>query len=119
MVNTKKRQPLQGWQKETHGDQFEYCCVQYNRDKKRLEITKGEFVGKHKPTRHMSLVKDDVKDYDTFNEDDDNDERGDNDDDVDNDDGQVSFDVVAGDILPCLCFLFWKNGNTLDGWKGH
>ena len=95
---------------------FKYCRVQYNREQKRLEIMKGEFAGKCKLTRHMSQVKDLKCYYDLFNEDDD-DEGGD--DDADNDDGQVPLDVVAGDILPGLCFLFWKNGNTLDGWKGH
>ena len=51
MVTTKKRQPLRGWQKGTHGDQFfscTYCRVQYNKETKILEIMKGEFVGECK-----------------------------------------------------------------------
>ena len=62
---------------------------------------KGEFVGKRKPTRHVSLVED--SDDHAFNDDDD--DEGDSNDDVDNDDAQVPFDVVAGYIVPGLCFL--------------
>ena len=96
---------------------FKYCRVQYNREQKRLEIMKGEFAGKCKATRHMSLVKELKCDDDAFNEDDDDDDGGH--DDVDNDEGEAPLDVVAGHILPGLCFLFWENGNNVDGWKGH
>ena len=76
---------------------IKYCRVQYNERTKKLEIMKGEFVGKRKPTRHVSLVED-SNDH-AFNDDDDSN------DDVDNDDAQVPFDVVAGYIVPGLCFL--------------
>ena len=58
--------------------------------------------------------------HDSFN--DDEDDCGDepsNSDDVDGDSGRIPVDVVAHDILPGLCVLFEKNGNTLDSWKGH
>ena len=72
---------------------FKYGRVQYNREERRLEIMKGEFVGKRKPTEGCSSAKDNVK-------------KGDRDDDVDKDDGQVPFDVVPDYNLRSLCFLF-------------
>ena len=69
---------------------------------------KGEFVGKCKPARHVSLVQDLKCEDDPFNDDDDDDddEEHNNIDAVENDDGQVPDVVVADDILPGLCFLF-------------
>ena len=72
---------------------FKYCRVQYNKEAKKLEITKGEFVGKCKPTSHRSFVEDLKCEHDDNNY-------------VDNTDGQLSVDVVADNILPGLCFLF-------------
>ena len=39
---------------------FKYCHVQYDKKKKtkKLDIMKGEFVGKSKPTSHRSFVED-------------------------------------------------------------
>ncbi|XP_015770417.1 PREDICTED: uncharacterized protein LOC107348871 isoform X3 [Acropora digitifera] len=62
-----------------------YCPVQYNKEKKTLEIMKGEFVGKSKFHGDAEAF---VDDHDYNNED------------VDNDDGQVPVDVVADNILP-------------------
>ena len=73
---------------------FKYCRVQYNREKKRLEIMEGEFVGKRKPTRDMRPFEEELYDDDASTDEDDND-----------DDGQVPFDVVADDISPGLCLI--------------
>ena len=67
---------------------------------------KGEFVGKYKIARAVSLGKDtkceNVSNDDDDDDDDDEDD-GVEDDEVDNDDPG---DVVADNILPGLCFLF-------------
>ena len=83
---------------------FQYCRVQYNKETKKLEIGKGEFVGKCKPTSHRSFVDNLKREHDAFN--DDGDRRDGDNKYVDNTDGQLSVDVVADNILPGLCFLF-------------
>ena len=90
---------------------FKYCQVEYNQETRKLEIMKGKFVGKCKPTRHWNLGKDLKCDYDAFGEGDydeeEEEEKGDDDDDdVDNDHGQVPDVVFADDIFQGLCFLF-------------
>ena len=77
---------------------FKHSRVQYNKETKKLELMKGEFVGKYNITRAKSLVKD-RKCEAVFNYDDDDDVE---DDDVDNDD---PVDVVADNIFAGLCFL--------------
>ena len=79
---------------------------------------KGEFVGKCRPARRISVVKGLKYEDDAFNDDDDHDDEdeeehnnNDDDDDVDKDVGQVP---VADDILRGLSFLFQKNGNASD-----
>ena len=82
---------------------FTYCRVEYGRETRKLEITKGEFVGKCKPTRQVSLVEGSKSDDDpSIDDDDDDDEEHNNSDDVDKDDGQVPVDVIADNILPGL-----------------
>ena len=82
---------------------FKCCPVAYNQETRNLEIMKGKFVGKCKPTRHKPLKWYD----DAFDEDDDDDydeEEGDDDDIDDNDDdGQVRDVVVADHIWQGLC----------------
>ena len=107
---------------------FKYCRVRYSNETRKLEIMKGDFVGKCKPTRPVTLVeglkcKDDASHEDdddkkplscderlkydsSKDDDDDSDEVHNSNDGVDDDDGQVPVDVVAEDILPGLCFLF-------------
>jgi len=68
---------------------FKYCRVLYNKETKKLEIMKGEFVGKCKPMSHTSFVEKLKYEQDPFNDDDEED-----------DDGQLSADVVADNILP-------------------
>ena len=50
---------------------FTYCRVEYGRETRKLEITKGEFVGKCKPTRQVSLVEGSKSDDDPSIDDDD------------------------------------------------
>ena len=75
---------------------FKHCRVQYNKEKKTLELMKGVFVGTHKTNRTVSLSKA-RKCEDVLSDDDDDDDDDDEDDDVDNDD---PLDVVADNILP-------------------
>ncbi|XP_029192489.1 uncharacterized protein LOC114958811 isoform X2 [Acropora millepora] len=72
---------------------YQCCPVQYNREKKKLEIMKGEFAGQ--ATRHISNVKKKLYDDDASSDGED-----DSGDDVGNDDGPVPFDVVADYISP-------------------
>ena len=65
---------------------------------KKLELMKGEFVGKYNITRAKSLVKERTCEA-VFNYDGDDDVE---DDEVDNDD---PVDVVADNIFAGLCFL--------------
>ncbi|XP_067035698.1 uncharacterized protein [Acropora muricata] len=78
---------------------FKYCRVQFNKETKKLELMKGEFVGKQKITRHVSPVHD-LKCEDAFDGDDEKERQYNDIDDVDNDNGQVPDVVVADDILP-------------------
>ena len=84
---------------------FKHCRVQYNKETKKLELMKGEFVGKYK-TRTVSHVKDRKCEV-VFNDDDDDDDVVE-DDDVEDDavDNNDPVDVVSDNILPGLCFLF-------------
>ena len=68
-----------------------------------MELMKGEFVGKYKITRAMSLVK---EWKDAFNDDDDDDVDDVEDDDVDGNDEQEPVDVFADNVLPGSCFIF-------------
>ena len=79
---------------------FKHCRVQYNKETKKLEIIKAEFVGKYKITRATSLVKE-WKCEVVFNYDDDDDDDV-KENDVDNDD---PVDMAAGNIFAGLCFL--------------
>ncbi|KAK2572919.1 hypothetical protein P5673_001931 [Acropora cervicornis] len=72
---------------------YECCPVQYNREKKRLEIKEGTFAGQGR--RDIGNVKEKSHDHDAPS-----DEEEDNDDDVGNDDEPVPFDVVADYISP-------------------
>ena len=87
---------------------FKYCPVAYNQETRKLEIMKGKFVGKCKPTRHTPLNDLKCHDDDSDEDDDDDDdeweeeEEGDNDD-VDKDHGQVRDFVVADHIWQGLC----------------
>ena len=60
---------------------------------------KGKFVGKCKPTRHMTFDQE-------LQDDSDSDDEDNNIDDADDEDGQIPDVVVADDILLGLCFLF-------------
>ena len=81
---------------------FKHCRVQYNKETKKLELMKGEFVGKYKIKRAMSLVKDRKCEV-VFNYDDDDDDAVE-DDDVDNDDpvGVVPDNIFCRFVLPML-----------------
>ena len=79
---------------------FKHCRVQYNKETKKLEIMKGEFVGKYKITSAISFVKE-WKCEVVFNYDDDDDDDV-KENDVDNDD---PVDMVADNIFAGLCFL--------------
>ena len=85
---------------------FKHCRVQYNKKTKKLELMKGEFVGKYKIARAVSLGKDTK--CENMSNDDDDDDDDDEDDDVEDDevDNDDPGDVVADNILPGLCFLF-------------
>ena len=78
---------------------FKYCPVQYSQVTKKLEIPKGNFVGKCRPTRHMIVDQELQYDSDSDNEDN---KIGD----IDDEDGQIPDVVVADDIFLGLCFLF-------------
>ena len=85
---------------------FKYCPVQYDGETRHLKIKDGEFVGKRKTNRDISLIVDSECEDNAFKNDDDDDEIHTDIDDVDNDDGQVPVVVVADDIFPGLYFLF-------------
>ena len=85
---------------------YECCPVQYNREKKRLEIKEGTFAGQGR--RDIGNVKEKSHDHDAPS-----DEEEDNDDDVGNDDEPVPFDVVADYISPGLCLILKNNGKVI------
>ncbi|XP_067035701.1 uncharacterized protein [Acropora muricata] len=71
---------------------FTYCPVQYSQKTKKLEIMKGKFVGKCKPTRHMTVDQE-------FQDDPDSDYEDNKIDDVDDENGQIPDVVLADDIF--------------------
>ncbi|XP_074614949.1 uncharacterized protein LOC141874557 [Acropora palmata] len=71
---------------------YSHCRVQYSQKTKKLEITKGKFVGKCKPTRHMTVDQE-------LQDDSDSDYEDNKIDDVDDENGQIPDVVVADDIF--------------------
>ncbi|XP_074614609.1 uncharacterized protein LOC141874299 isoform X3 [Acropora palmata] len=71
---------------------FKHCRVQYSQETKKMEIMEGKFVGKCKPTRHMTVDQELQDDCDSDYEDN-------KIDDVDDENGQIPDVVVADDIF--------------------